>query len=125
MMGDRWIQHIPSPSVSRSFLRTNDTFSSSNPGRSGSTFVPGIAHPRIPVIGPVLFNHQPITVFDDDWVAVVSLLLFRTRGACARARLAVPGRLIGINVNRLRYVDVFAPVWSLSWPVPGSHSSNV
>jgi simple sugar transport system permease protein len=64
----------------------------------------------IPVIGPVLFNHQPIAYMMLILVPVMSVLLFRTRwGLRTRAVGEHPraADTMGINVIRLRYMNVF------------------
>jgi ABC-type uncharacterized transport system permease subunit len=64
----------------------------------------------IPVIGPVLFNHQPIAYMMLIMVPVMSVLLFRTRwGLRTRAVGEHPraADTVGIDVNRLRYMNVF------------------
>jgi simple sugar transport system permease protein len=65
----------------------------------------------IPVIGPVLFNHQPITYLMLILVVVVNILLFRTVwGLRTRAVGEQPkaADTVGIHVNRLRFWNVVA-----------------
>ncbi len=71
--------------------------------------IPGLS--RIPIIGPILFNHQPITYLMLILVFVVNLLLFRTVwGLRTRAVGEQPkaADTVGINVNRLRFWNVIA-----------------
>lgn len=66
---------------------------------------------RIPVLGPILFNHQPITYLMLILVFVVNVLLFRTVwGLRTRAVGEQPkaADTVGINVNRLRFRNVVA-----------------
>ena len=71
--------------------------------------IPGLA--QIPVIGPILFNHQPITYLMLILVFVINLLLFRTVwGLRTRAVGEQPkaADTVGIPVNRLRFWNVVA-----------------
>lgn len=71
--------------------------------------IPGLA--QIPVIGPILFNHAPITYAMLILVFVVNILLFRTVwGLRTRAVGEHPkaADTVGINVNRLRFWNVVA-----------------
>jgi len=71
--------------------------------------IPGLS--RIPILGPILFNHQPITYLMLILVFVVNLLLFRTVwGLRTRAVGEQPkaADTVGINVNRLRFRNVVA-----------------
>ena len=64
----------------------------------------------IPVIGPVLFNHQPIAYAMLILVPLMSLLLFRTAWGLRTRAIGEHPRAadtMGINVNRLRYLNVF------------------
>lgn len=66
---------------------------------------------QIPVIGPVLFNHAPITYAMLILVFVVNLLLFRTVwGLRTRAVGEQPkaADTVGIRVNQLRFWNVVA-----------------
>ncbi|MCA9928641.1 MAG: ABC transporter permease [Anaerolineales bacterium] len=63
----------------------------------------------IPLIGPVLFNNPPITYATIIIVFVVNYALFHTRwGLRSRAIGEHPGAAdtVGINVHRLRYLNV-------------------
>jgi simple sugar transport system permease protein len=63
----------------------------------------------IPIIGPVLFENPPITYGALILVAVIHLLLFRTRwGLRTRAVGEHPAAAdtVGIQVNRMRYINV-------------------
>jgi len=71
--------------------------------------IPGLS--RIPIIGPILFNHQPITYLMLILVVLMNLLLFRTVwGLRTRAVGEQPkaADTVGINVNRLRFRNVVA-----------------
>lgn len=71
--------------------------------------IPGLS--RIPVIGPILFNHQPLTYLMLILVFVINLILFRTvLGLRTRAVGEQPkaADTVGINVNRLRFWNVVA-----------------
>lgn len=71
--------------------------------------IPGLS--RIPILGPILFNHQPITYLMLILVAVVNIVLFRTVwGLRTRAVGEQPkaADTVGINVNRLRFRNVVA-----------------
>jgi simple sugar transport system permease protein len=71
--------------------------------------IPGLS--RIPIIGPILFNHQPITYLMLILVMVVNIVLFRTVwGLRTRAVGEQPkaADTVGINVNRLRFRNVVA-----------------
>lgn len=66
---------------------------------------------QIPVIGPVIFNHAPITYIMLILVVVVNVLLFRTVwGLRTRAVGEQPkaADTVGIQVNRLRFWNVVA-----------------
>ncbi|HKP51701.1 MAG TPA: ABC transporter permease [Chloroflexia bacterium] len=64
----------------------------------------------IPIIGPVLFSHQPIAYAMLILVPLLSLLLFRTAWGLRTRAIGEHPRAadtMGINVNRLRYLNVF------------------
>jgi len=64
----------------------------------------------IPVIGPVLFSHQPIAYAMLILVPLLSFLLFRTAWGLRTRAIGEHPRAadtMGINVNRLRYLNVF------------------
>lgn len=66
---------------------------------------------QIPVLGPILFNHKPITYMMLVLVFVIHVLLFRTvLGLRTRAVGEQPkaADTVGINVNRLRFLNVVA-----------------
>ncbi|GAC1384047.1 MAG: ABC transporter permease [Herpetosiphon sp.] len=91
------------------FLRGSFITSYRNPrGAQLPTWsIPGLS--KIPVIGPVLFNHQPITYLMLVGVVVVHVLLFRSVwGLRTRAIGEHPkaAGTVGINVNRLRAINV-------------------
>jgi simple sugar transport system permease protein len=63
----------------------------------------------IPIVGPVFFENPPITYTALILVAVIHLLLFRTRwGLRTRAVGEHPtaADTVGIQVNRMRYINV-------------------
>lgn len=71
--------------------------------------IPGLS--RIPVLGPIFFNHAPITYLMLILVFVVNLLLFRTvLGLRTRAVGEQPkaADTVGIPVNTLRFWNVVA-----------------
>lgn len=71
--------------------------------------IPGLW--RIPIIGPIFFNHQPITYLMLILVFVINVLLFRTVwGLRTRAVGEQPkaADTVGIRVNRLRFWNVVA-----------------
>ncbi|HEX6288612.1 MAG TPA: ABC transporter permease [Herpetosiphonaceae bacterium] len=73
----------------------------------GRQQIPGLW--RIPILGPVLFSHPPITYLMLILVFVVNLMLFRTVwGLRTRAVGEQPkaADTVGINVNRLRFWNV-------------------
>jgi len=64
---------------------------------------------QIPVLGPVLFNHGPITYLMLILVFVLNVLLFRTVwGLRTRAvgELPMAADTVGIDVNRMRFRNV-------------------
>jgi simple sugar transport system permease protein len=64
----------------------------------------------IPVIGPIFFDHRPITYLMLILVPVVSVLLFRTPWGLRTRAIGEHPRAadtMGINVNRMRYMNVF------------------
>ena len=94
------------------FLRANFILDLQQRGLAGSTLpvLPVPVLSGIPVLGPVLFNHQPIAYSMLILVPLLSLLLFRTAwGLRTRAVGEHPraADVVGINVNRMRYMNVF------------------
>jgi simple sugar transport system permease protein len=95
------------------YLRANAIIPIEAAGASGSAFqtIPIPLLSQIPVLGPVFFNHRPITYLMLVLVPLLHLLLFRTVwGVRTRAVGEHPraADTVGINVNRLRYLNVFA-----------------
>ncbi len=94
------------------FLRNNFILKLQQSGHAGRE-LPQLPIPLlsdIPVLGPILFNHQPVAYSMLILVPVMSLLLFRTPwGLRTRAVGEHPraADTMGINVNRLRYMNVF------------------
>ncbi len=91
------------------FLRGSFITSYPNPkgGQLPNVPIPLLAN--IPVLGPILFNHQPITYITLITVGVVHLLLFRTIwGLRTRAIGEAPkaADTVGINVNQMRAANV-------------------
>jgi simple sugar transport system permease protein len=91
------------------FLRTNVLLKMEPKGSSLPLLpIPVLSH--IPVLGPTLFNHQPIAYSMLILVPLMSVLLFRTSwGLRTRAVGEHPraADTVGINVIRLRYMNVF------------------
>jgi len=65
---------------------------------------------EIPILGPIFFNNQPIAYSMLILVPLLSLLLFRTAWGLRTRSVGEHPRAadtMGINVNRLRYLNVF------------------
>jgi len=94
------------------FLRNNVILGMQQRGETGSS-LPVIPIPvlsSIPIVGPILFNHQPVAYLMLILVPVVSLLLFRTPWGLRTRAIGEHPRAadtMGINVNRMRYMNVF------------------
>lgn len=94
------------------FLRNNVILPMQQEGRVGNALpvlpIPGLS--QIPVIGPLLFNHQPIAYAMLLLVPLLSVLLFRTPWGLRTRSVGEHPRAadtMGINVNRMRYMNVF------------------
>lgn len=94
------------------FLRNNVILPMQQAGRVGAALpalpIPGLS--QIPVIGPLLFNHQPIAYAMLLLVPLLSVLLFRTPWGLRTRSVGEHPRAadtMGINVNRMRYMNVF------------------
>jgi general nucleoside transport system permease protein len=94
------------------FLRNNVILPMQQAGQAGNGLpvlpVPGLS--QIPIIGPLLFNHQPIAYAMLILVPLMSLLLFRTPWGLRTRSIGEHPRAadtMGINVNRMRYMNVF------------------
>jgi simple sugar transport system permease protein len=94
------------------FLRNNMILPMQQAGRAGAALsvvpIPGLS--QIPIIGPILFNHQPIAYAMLIMVPLTSLLLFRTPWGLRTRSIGEHPRAadtMGINVNRMRYMNVF------------------
>ena len=94
------------------FLRNNFILPMQAEGAGGSK-LPQIPIPilsDIPVIGPVFFNHQPVAYAMLILVPVLHVLLFRTAWGLRTRAIGEHPRaadVMGINVNRMRYMNVF------------------
>lgn len=94
------------------FLRANVILDLQSAGYTGRS-LPQLPIPvlsQIPVLGPLLFNHQPIAYMMLILVPVMSLLLFRTPWGLRTQAIGEHPRAadtMGINVNRMRYMNVF------------------
>jgi simple sugar transport system permease protein len=94
------------------FLRNNVILGLQQSGLTGSALpvlpIPGLS--QIPVIGPILFSHQPIAYLMLLMVPLLSVLLFRTPWGLRTRAIGEHPRAadtMGINVNRMRYMNVF------------------
>ncbi|MBC8075505.1 MAG: ABC transporter permease [Chloroflexales bacterium] len=91
------------------FLR-NNVILNLPPGGSALPLLPIPVLASIPVIGPVLFNHQPIAYAMLILVPVMSLLLFRTPWGLRTRAIGEHPRAadtVGIDVIGMRYRNVF------------------
>jgi simple sugar transport system permease protein len=94
------------------FLRNNVILPMQAEGTVGSK-LPQLPIPLlsdIPIIGPILFNHQPIAYAMLILVPLLSILLFRTPWGLRTRAIGEHPRaadVMGINVNRMRYMNVF------------------
>ena len=95
------------------FLRNNVILPIQQEGNATGGALPQLPIPflsEIPIIGPIFFNHQPIAYAMLILVPLLSVLLFRTPwGLRTRAVGEHPraADVMGVNVNRLRYMNVF------------------
>src|SRR5215211_5488107 len=94
------------------FLRNNVILGLQQGGLTGSALpvlaIPGLA--QIPIIGPILFTNQPIAYLMLILVPLLSVLLFRTPWGLRTRAIGEHPRAadtMGIDVNRLRYMNVF------------------
>lgn len=94
------------------FLRNNVILKLQEQGMTGNA-LPAAPIPllsKIPVLGPIFFNHQPIAYLMLIMVPLLSVLLFRTPWGLRTRAIGEHPRAadtMGINVNRMRYLNVF------------------
>jgi simple sugar transport system permease protein len=94
------------------FLRNNVILPLEQTGTTGAS-LPTLAIPllaNIPVLGPILFNHKPITYLMLVFVPLMHVLLFRTPWGMRTRAIGEHPRAadtMGIDVNRMRYMNVF------------------
>ncbi len=94
------------------YLRNNVILPLEQQGAGGAA-LPTIPIPllsSIPVLGPIFFNHKPITYLMLILVPVMHILLFRTAWGMRTRAIGEHPRAadtMGINVNRMRYMNVF------------------
>ncbi|HEU5087547.1 MAG TPA: ABC transporter permease, partial [Roseiflexaceae bacterium] len=94
------------------YLRNNVILPLEQQGTGGAALptlpIPLLAD--IPVLGPIFFNHKPITYLMLIFVPLMHILLFRTPwGVRTRAIGEHPraADTMGIDVNRMRYMNLF------------------
>ena len=94
------------------YLRTSVILPLQSSG-SGGASLPQIPIPLlsdIPVLGPMFFQHRPITYLMLILVPLVSIMIFRTPWGLRTRAIGEHPRAadtMGINVNRLRYFNVW------------------
>jgi general nucleoside transport system permease protein len=94
------------------FLRNNVILPLSAEGATGAS-LPNMPIPllsSIPVLGPIFFNHRPITYMMLIMVPLFHILLFRTAWGLRTRAIGEHPRAadtMGIDVNRMRYLNVF------------------
>lgn len=94
------------------YLRTNVILPLQSTGLIGASLprvdIPVLSH--IPLLGPMFFQHRPITYLMLILVPVVSIMLFRTPWGLRTRAIGEHPRAadtMGINVNRMRYFNVW------------------
>ena len=91
------------------YIRSNFLINYESPVRAGLTDTPIPLLADIPLLGPIFFNHKPITYMMLLLVGVMHVLLFKTVwGLRTRAIGEHPkaADTVGINVNRMRFRNV-------------------
>lgn len=94
------------------FLRTAVILPILDQGRTGASLprmpIPGLS--RIPILGPILFDHQPIAYLMLILVPVFTLLIYRTPWGLRTRSIGENPRAadtMGIDVIQMRYFNVF------------------
>ena len=94
------------------FLRTSVILPQLAAGKTGASLpiLPIPVLSRIPIIGPILFNHQPVAYLMLLMVPILTVLLFRTPWGLRTRSIGENPRAadtMGINVIQMRYLNVF------------------
>ncbi len=94
------------------YLRANVILPLTSAGATGSTLaaIPIPLLSSIPVLGPIFFNHRPVTYLMLILIPLMHLLLFRTAWGLRTRAIGEHPRAadtMGINVIGLRYLNVF------------------
>ena len=94
------------------FMRTSVILPLQEQGFSGTSLplLPVPVLSKIPVIGPILFNHQPIAYAMLLLMPIMTMLIFRTSWGLRTRSIGENPRAadtMGIDVIRMRYMNVF------------------
>lgn len=94
------------------FMRTSVILPLQEQGFSGTSLplLPVPVLSKIPVIGPILFNHQPIAYAMLLLMPIMTVLIFRTSWGLRTRSIGENPRAadtMGIDVIRMRYMNVF------------------